>query len=85
MKKERKNYDEYIKRVKSIVENYGGTYMVKSEKITFLNNQWKPDRLIIIKFPSKEYINKCFSSPEYKAIENLRKNTVVSNAIIVEE
>jgi uncharacterized protein (DUF1330 family) len=85
VKEERGPYDEYIERVKPIVENYGGEYIVRSEKITSLNNQWKPDRLIIIKFPSREHINECFSSPEYKKIENLRKNTVLSNAILVEE
>jgi uncharacterized protein (DUF1330 family) len=81
----RKPYDEYIEQVKPIVEKYGGEYIVRSEKINYLNNQWKPDRLIIIKFPSKEYIDQCFSSSEYKTIEKLRIETVISNAIIVEE
>jgi uncharacterized protein (DUF1330 family) len=81
----RKPYDEYIEKVKPIVENHGGKYIVRSEKIVYMNDQWKPERLIIIKFPTKEHINNCFSSPEYKKIENLRKSTVSSNAVIVEE
>jgi uncharacterized protein (DUF1330 family) len=85
LENERNPYNEYIELVKPIVEKYCGKYIVRSEKITYLNNQWKPDRLIIIEFPSKENINKCFSSSEYREIENLRKNTVLSNAIIVEE
>jgi uncharacterized protein (DUF1330 family) len=80
----REPYDKYIENVKPIVESYGGHYIIRSEKITYMNTQWKPDRRIIIEFPSKEQISACFSSPEYKNIENLRMSTVISNAIIVE-
>jgi uncharacterized protein (DUF1330 family) len=80
----RGSYDKYIEIVKPIVEKYGGKYIVRSEKISYLNKQWNPDRVIIIEFPSKETIYECFSSFEYKKIENLRADTVISNAIIVE-
>jgi uncharacterized protein (DUF1330 family) len=80
----REPYDKYIETVKPIVEKYGGKYIVRSERISYLNKQWNPDRIIIIEFPSKEKIEECFSSLEYKKIENLRTNTVISNAIIVE-
>jgi uncharacterized protein (DUF1330 family) len=84
-KQERKPYDEYIAKVKPIVESFGGQYILRSEKITHMNTHWLPNRLIIIKFPSKEQISNCFSSEEYKTIENLRTKTIIANAIIVEE
>lgn len=80
----RQEYDAYIEKVKPIVERNGGRYIVRSEKITHLSAAWNPDRIIIIEFDSKEAVAQCFSSKEYKEIENLRTNSVASNAIIVE-
>ena len=81
----RKQYDEYILKVKPIVESYGGKYIVRSEKITALWDSWKPDRINIIQFPSKEQIYKWLDSPEYKEIAGLRINSVETDAIIVED
>lgn len=80
----RQPYDEYINKVKPIVESFGGKYIVRSEKISPLSDLWKPDRVIIIEFNSKEEIHAWLSSKEYKAIQELRVNSVTSNAVIVE-
>lgn len=82
---EREKYDEYIAKVKPIVENYGGEYIVRSERITALSDSWSPDRIIIIKFASKDKIFKWLSAPEYKKISSLRIDSVDSKAIIVDE
>jgi len=81
----RKQYDEYIARVVPIVESHGGKYIIRSERITALSDSWKPDRVIVIQFASKEQIFKWLSSPEYKEIANLRIESVASEAVIVEE
>ena len=44
------SYEDYIRQVKPLVELHGGKYLVRSEKIQYLGNAWKPDRLIIICF-----------------------------------
>lgn len=62
----RKQYDEYIVKVKPIVESFGGRYIVRSEQITALSDSWKPDRVIVIEFASKTQILAWLSSPQYK-------------------
>lgn len=83
-RKDKSDYLEYIKKVKPIVDKYHGRYIVRSEKITYLNSHWKPDRVIIIEFDTRKQLEMCFSSAEYKAISCLRENSVNSNAIIIE-
>lgn len=78
-------YDDYIKEVKPIVESYGGIYLARSENITSLSKNRKPNRVIIIKFPSREKLDECFSSKEYKEIMNKRIDSVDAKALIVEE
>ncbi len=81
---DKKEYLEYIKMVKPIVNKYQGRYIVRSEKITSLNKEWKPDRIIIIEFDTREQLEKFFSSKEYRNIALLRENSVESKAIIIE-
>ncbi|MGN0329501.1 MAG: DUF1330 domain-containing protein [Lachnospira sp.] len=78
------DYLEYIKAVKPIVNKYQGRYIARSEKITPLNSDWKPNRVIIIEFNTREQLEMCFSSEEYRQIASLRENSVNSNAIIIE-
>ena len=82
--KEKEGYSEYIKEVKPIVNKYHGRYIVRSENIKPLSSEWKPDRVIIIEFDTKEQLEKCFSSEEYLKIATLRENSVDSRAIIIE-
>ena len=82
---DRERYDEYIEKVKPVAERFGGRYLTRSERITALSDSWTPDRVIIIRFASKEQIMTWLSSPEYQAIADLRRDSVAADAIIVEE
>lgn len=46
--KGRGSYDDYIEKVKPIVEKYGGEYIARTENVTSLSPLRKPDRVIII-------------------------------------
>lgn len=80
----RGEYDEYIDEVRPIVEHYGGEYLVRTEEIESLSQRRTPQRVILIRFPSRERLDACFASPEYRAIMMKRVNSVDARAIIVE-
>lgn len=83
--KSRQSYDEYIRRVKPIVESYGGKYLLRSEKIEALSQKRKPQRVIIIHFPDRAHLEECFASEEYQEIMALREENVDARALIIEE
>lgn len=76
-------YDSYVREVKPIVEKHGGEYLVRTSEVIPLTDGWKPDRVIIIRFPSLERLERCFASEEYRQIKSLREDSVKSHAIIV--
>ncbi len=82
--KGRGEYDEYIEAVKPIVESYGGVYLARTENVTVFGDKRTPQRVILIRFDSREALDACFSSPEYRAIMSKRVNSVDSRAVIVE-
>ncbi|MGN1317798.1 MAG: DUF1330 domain-containing protein [Lachnospirales bacterium] len=83
-KKDRKEYEGYVKKVKPIVESYGGEYLVRSDNVIYLSKKLKPDRIIIIRWKNKEQLDKCFNSEEYKKIMHKRTDCVESQAVILE-
>lgn len=50
-------YDEYIREVKPIVESFGGEYLVRTENIISLHPERMPQRVILIKFPSRQALD----------------------------
>lgn len=83
--KGRGSYDDYIEQVKPIVESYGGEYLARSENVTALSPLRKPDRVIIVRFQSREKLDACFASDEYRRIMHERTDSVDARALIVEE
>lgn len=83
--KGRGSYDDYIEKVKPIVEKYGGEYIARTENVTSLSPIRKPDRVIIIKFLSREKLDACFASDEYRRIMHDRVDNVDARAVIVKE
>lgn len=81
---DRKEYDSYIEEVRPIVESYGGEYLVRTENVEHLSDQRNPQRVILIRFSSKEDLDACFSSDAYKEIMMKRVNSVDARAVIVE-
>ena len=78
------SYDEYIREVKPIVESFGGEYLIRSENVLPLHPERNPQRVIVIRFPSRQALDDCFSSKEYKDIMNKRIDSVDARALIVE-
>lgn len=77
-------YDGYIQKVRPVVERHGGKYLVRTERIGYLSAHWQPDRLIVVEFPDREALDRCFASDEYREIMHLREGSVQADAVIVD-
>lgn len=77
-------YDDYIRKVKPIVESYGGEYLARTEKISSLHPGRNPQRVILIRFPSRQALDDCFGSEAYQTIMHERIDSVDARGIIVE-
>lgn len=76
------SYRDYIQEVKPIVERFGGRYLVRTEEIEYLSEDWQPDRLIFIEFPTEKQMKDCFRSEQYLNIKAKRETSVKSMALI---
>lgn len=79
------NYQEYIQLGKPIVEKFGGEYLIRGGTIDNAEiNLWKPQRMVIIKFPDQESASNWYNSDEYQSIKGIRTRNSTSTLIFVE-
>jgi len=82
---DRETYEEYAAKAKPIVEQYGGKYIVSTEKVVPLGMEWRPRKILIIEFESSDRIGEMFRSPEYMEIAPLREKSSVSRSVIAQK
>jgi uncharacterized protein (DUF1330 family) len=80
----RELYEQYIDRVPETVREFGGRYYARGGKITHIAGDWRPERIIIVEFPSMQLLEKWFHSPQYQQIAPLREKSTITKAVVVE-
>ena len=77
-------FEEYRVKVLPMIESYGGRYLTKGGSHKFLEQpHWKPERVVIIEFPSMDRLNACYNSAEYQPLFALRKQSTSDMDMII--
>lgn len=77
-------YEDYMKKVPSIIEKYGGKYIVRGGEIYSDNTSWEPKRIVILEFPTLENLNNFRDSEDYKPVAAIRLRASTSESFVVE-
>ncbi len=77
-------YRAYAQRAGQIVTQYGGHYIVRGGKSEAIEGTKPANRIAIIEFPSLDALNKFESSPEYRAVVDIRHKNATSRVFAVE-
>jgi uncharacterized protein (DUF1330 family) len=77
-------YADYTVQVMSVVERYGGRYLVRGNEVFPVTGDWRPERLVLVQFESMDLVHDFLSSSEYKELIPLRLRSTSSRAIIAE-
>ena len=77
-------YSEYLSKVPKIVSKYNGKYLVRGGKISHHEGNWKPKRMVVVKFPNREKAMAFYDSKEYRKFKLIRNKVAASNLIFVD-
>jgi uncharacterized protein (DUF1330 family) len=77
-------FEEYRRVVPSVVEKFGGRFLVRGGASEVVEGQWKPKRLTVVEFPSAARAKEFYHSPEYQRIIGLRQKASKTNLVLVE-
>lgn len=77
-------YQEYMKLTPSILEKYGGKFIVRGGEKVVLEGPDITDRMVMVKFDSVEAAKKMYNSDEYQAAIKVRENAAEASFIVME-
>ena len=81
---DRAGYEEYKKRAGATVEKYGGKYIVRGGAVETLEGNWKPNRIVVLKFDSVQRAKEWLNCEEYREPRNMRHRTARTKMVVVE-
>ena len=77
-------YEDYRKLVGASVSRYEGRFLVRGGPIDSLEGGWKPERIVILEFPSAALARKWYDSEEYRMPKQLRMRSATASLIVVD-
>jgi uncharacterized protein (DUF1330 family) len=76
--------EEYRKHVPATLAKYGGRFVVRGGAHQVLEGDWKPNRLVVLEFPSLEQAKRWYDSEEYREPKAMRLRAGRANLVIVD-
>jgi uncharacterized protein (DUF1330 family) len=77
-------YEDYKRMVPGTLAAFGGRFIARCGKVDVLEGDWRPERLVILEFPSVERARAWWNSPEYAEARSLRQATSTGTLLILE-
>jgi uncharacterized protein (DUF1330 family) len=77
-------FAEYREAVVPLVEKYDGKYIAVSDCVETLEGDWRPQRIVVIEFPSMDRATEWLGCEEYRQPCLIRKQTANTKMILVQ-
>ena len=79
-----KEYEEYKKLTPTAIAAYDGKFIVRGGQTETLEGDWKPERIVVLEFPSVERAKEWWSSDIYSKAKVIRHRAAKTKMIVVE-
>ena len=76
--------EEYRKLVPATLAPYGGRFIVRGGAHQTVEGDWKPNRLVILEFPTLEQAKRWYDSEQYREPKAMRLRAGRTNLVMVD-
>lgn len=77
-------YEEYRAKAPALIRKHGGEYLSGGGRSFALEGEWKPKRLVLLRFPDLASAQNLFDDPDYQPLKALRHRTAKTDIVVVE-
>lgn len=77
-------YEQYRAEASDLIAKHHGEYVVRGGDIEVIAGDWRPKRLIILRFPDKVSARGYLNDPVYHRLGELRQRALKSEIVMVE-
>ncbi len=75
-------YEEYKKLTPHAIAKHGGRFLARGGQTVVLEGDWRPNRVVVLEFPSLEAARTFYTSVEYTAARRARAGGAKMNMIV---
>ena len=76
-------YEKYKEAAPQYVARHGGEYCCRGGKIDVLAGEWLPERVVVLKFPSRAAFDAMMADPDYQPWKELRESLTTIKAQVL--
>lgn len=77
-------FKEYIRDIPEFIKKHLGRYIVQGEEPTIMEGDWKPERMVVIEFPSRKNAQSFLQDPDAQPLFDIRHKTTTSKLVLVD-
>jgi len=77
-------FREYIDKIPEYVKKHSGRYIVQGVEPDVIEGDWKPERVVVIEFPSKNNAREFLQDSDAQTLFTLRHKTTTSQLILAD-
>ena len=78
-------YEKYKEAAPQYVARHGGEYCCRGGDVDVIVGNWHPERVVMLKFPSREAFDALMADPDYKPWKELREAlTTIKTQVVFE-
>jgi len=79
-------FEQYKKAVLPLIEKFGGRFLSRGGEAEVLEagRGWRPDRMVIIEFPTMEALKDWYAADEYAPVRDIRFRSAKSTLIALD-
>ena len=77
-------FSEYIQKIPEFIKKHSGKYVVQGVEPVVLEGDWKPERVVVIEFPTSDHAKTFLKDPGAQELFKLRHETTTSKLILVD-
>ena len=82
--RDEQTYARYRQQVSPGLSAAGGRYLARGGAIEVLEGDWRPNRIVIVRFDSAAAARDWWASKDYAALKHMRQASTTTNMIVVE-
>jgi uncharacterized protein (DUF1330 family) len=77
-------YQGYVSAAPEHVARHQGQYIVRGGNATAAEGDWRPERLVVLEFPSRAHAEALLEDPDYQAVAAIRHASTTSRLVIAD-
>ena len=77
-------YEKYRAGVPSLIRKHNGEYLVRGGSLEVIEGDWKPQRLVVLRFPDRAAAQAFMNDPEYRPWKELRHRVAQTDLVLVD-